>query len=57
MDLLRNGDSVSTYGKFLADNYGRNLGGLEVWDLLKMGENLGSWEILGVVGLTTMEEI
>ena len=47
MDLLRNGDSVSTYGKFWADNYGRNLGGLEVWDLLKMGESLGSWEIFG----------
>ena len=47
MDLLKIGDSVSTYGKFWADNYGRNLGGLEVWDLLKMGESLGSWEIFG----------
>ena len=50
MDLLRNGDSVSTYGKFWADNYGRNLGGLEVWDLLKLGKIWGAGRLL------TMEE-
>ena len=38
--------SWEIFGGCRTDNYGRNLGGLEVWDLLKLGKILGGWKIV-----------
>ena len=37
---------LENFGGCRTDNYGRNLGGLEVWDLLKLGKILGGWKIV-----------
>ena len=41
---------MENFGGCRTDNYGRNLGGLEVWDLLKLGKIWGAGRLL------TMEE-
>ena len=37
---------MENFGGCRTDNYGRNLGGLEVWDLLKLGKIWGAGKLL-----------